>query len=319
MSYDPKTSTITVGPDSDFIVDSGLHFVHILLKISEDANTPAKLKEDGRTLKKWLGCELDNFSQADEERISTAWRAYLNIGVAPSLALQPIFDTAHKQGLQETSFQSCEKPPTEIMDVFDRMLASKGEILAKRAYDLQVKKGKSDFESRTSAKEKSVLIGFLALGYSKLHPGLMRLWILITVLWLVFCTSQLYVNHRDWESGMAAAHVSEAAIESQRQLFIQNYMFDAKAAFQAAKNRDIMVGAFDEAQTRDQAYSYSQRKIEHSEERKQVNQLYRDAFDSRDKRDSLLPWVPTVPVGTALLFVAIPWVIRGFRKEKLHH
>lgn len=168
------------------------------------------------------------------------------------------------------------------------------------------------------AEGKAALAKLLASGHSesamKLNRGLLRLWLLISAVWAVFCVYQLYSDHRAWEDGFAAAKSLAGALESRRNLMIQNYVFDSKAAHERAQKSGLPIEPFDEARTRDEAYSYSLRLLENDEEKRQVEQSYRHAFDSRNRRDSFLPWVPTVPVGTAFLFIAIPWVIRGFKK-----
>jgi len=147
-----------------------------------------------------------------------------------------------------------------------------------------------------------------------LNRGLLRLWLLINALWTVFCVYELYSSHRAWKDGNEAAKSQAVALESRRNLMIRNFVFDAKAAHDREEKRGLAVGPFDEARTQDEAYSYALRSLKTSEEQRQMDQTFRNAFESRDRRDTFFPWIPAVPVGTAFLFTVIPWVIRGFKK-----
>ena len=142
MAFDKDTNTITLGENSDFLVDSGVFFMHMLQKTALAGDAPAEQLEDWQVIEKWLGCKGGNITPVEEEKIGKGWKAYLAIGLAPSFKLQEAFDFYEKQYKEaDYSFKE-DKPPTEVMDVFDRLLATDKEISAKKNHDWAEEKKK---------------------------------------------------------------------------------------------------------------------------------------------------------------------------------
>lgn len=135
MTYDKCTNTIVVMPGSDFTVGSGVFFMETLKQMGEKQNTSLQTQESWRVVEKWLDCEDRNLTQQDHAKIGAAWRAYVAIGLAPSDALQPTFDKLAAHYKKQGKNYSKDKPPTEVMSVFDRCLAADEEIKNKREKD----------------------------------------------------------------------------------------------------------------------------------------------------------------------------------------
>jgi hypothetical protein len=117
------------------MVDLGVYSASVLHQLSTDAATPVSVVNDWKVIERWLGCTGRDLTSIDDERIGKAWKAYIAIGVAPSFELQPTFDTLSDQYKQQGYSFKSDKPPTEVMDVFDRFLASDADIKAKKAKD----------------------------------------------------------------------------------------------------------------------------------------------------------------------------------------
>jgi len=133
-----RTSSAPLAPD--LIADAGGTFVGMLRDLAQDAKATDGIRKDWTTICLWLG-DCDSELSADHlERIGKAWRAYLAIGLAPSVELQTVFDSMHERF--NTTEAKRDKPPVEIMDAFDRMLASDAQIKAKRASDTEAERAK---------------------------------------------------------------------------------------------------------------------------------------------------------------------------------
>lgn len=189
MTYDKKTNTIRVSPGSDFLVDSGVFWIHTLKKLSKGANASQGLQNDWKTIESWLGCEGRELTEADEQKIGKAWRAYLAIGLAPSFALQPAFDFISNKYKESAETRPGDVAPVGVMDVFDRLHASEDEISAKRAHDIEVEKKKFR-EVLTSGVKHSILKNKLA-SLSRTTRILVVLSLAWSV-WVIFRTSGYY-------------------------------------------------------------------------------------------------------------------------------
>jgi len=142
MAYDRKTHTITVGKESDFLVDSGIAFIDELKIDSQHRNATPSLVNDWKIIEEWLGCSGRELNNEDNDKIGKAWRAYLAIGLAPSERLQPVFTHLSNQYRKDGRSYQLDKPPTKVMDVFDRLLARDDEIEKKRKHDLSSERKK---------------------------------------------------------------------------------------------------------------------------------------------------------------------------------
>ena len=68
--------------------------------------------------------------------LSRRWKAFLAIGIAPSIALQPSFDyVSNKYKSEEYSFVS-DKPPQDVLGVFERLMTTDKDKKMKRNYDV---------------------------------------------------------------------------------------------------------------------------------------------------------------------------------------
>ena len=119
----------------DMSYASGRHFVTILCTLARDPGARKALVADWNVLEKWLDCANRPLSDHDLDKIGRAWRVYNAIGVAPSRKLQDSF-SCYQQNLQHiVDINGSDRAPSEVMAVFDRMLATDDEITIKRELD----------------------------------------------------------------------------------------------------------------------------------------------------------------------------------------
>jgi len=135
MAYDRNTHTITVGKESEILVDLGASYIDELRIDSHRDNAPSSLVIDWKIIEEWLDCFGRELNSQDNEKISKAWRAYFAIGRAPSEKLQPLFMYYSNQYKKDGRTYSSDKPPAEVMHVFDHLLATDDEIKKKRESD----------------------------------------------------------------------------------------------------------------------------------------------------------------------------------------
>lgn len=77
MSYDSKTRTIYVDENSDFMKDSGVHFVYQLRDDAQREITSVAIQQYWKIISKWLSCSVDTFNELHNEKIAKGWKAYL--------------------------------------------------------------------------------------------------------------------------------------------------------------------------------------------------------------------------------------------------
>lgn len=158
----------------DFIANAGCSYVRELREDAHRAKTTEGIRKDWTIISLWLG-DCDTELSADHlEKIDKAWRAYLGIGLAPSHELQPVFDSVHERF--NTAEAKHDKPPVEIMDVFDRLLATDNQIRAKRASDAKA-------ENERLAKIIGRLPGTNKKGLWSRQSRSLRGWIFVSVAW----------------------------------------------------------------------------------------------------------------------------------------
>ena len=126
MSYDPKTNTIKSGPFSDFSLDASHFYIVTLRNIALKPHSPQGIKDDWKVIESWLNCEGRDLNPEDITKIKTAWKAYESRGIAPSKELQDSFN--HKKG---NASNLHNLPPEEVIQVFDRLLATDDQIKEK--------------------------------------------------------------------------------------------------------------------------------------------------------------------------------------------
>lgn len=117
---------------ADFHRQSGLVFLEILKEEAGQPDASDGMRRDWEIVARWLEHRSGSFTPVQSKRLEAAWTAYLSIGHAPSVALQKDFKMFAEQ-LAGTDKR--DRPPAEIMDVFDRLLATDEEIRTKRAAD----------------------------------------------------------------------------------------------------------------------------------------------------------------------------------------
>ena len=203
MAYDRKTHTITVGKESDFLMDSGIAFIDDLKMDSEHGDAPSSLVDDWKIIEKWLGCAGRQLTKEDNEKIGKAWRAYLAVGVAPSDKLQPVFTSFSNQYQREGLAYVADKPPTEVMDVFDRLLATDAEIKKKRARDIDSERKRFEAILQNVRVDRGLRDRFESLSRNK------RILIAIAVAWVAWVVLRTSGDYEilgiyldDWEEDM---------------------------------------------------------------------------------------------------------------------
>lgn len=135
MGFDYKTNTVkleTSNPD-EFPIETIIFYTRILGNFAKDPAAKSQIIRDAETLTIWLREDITNLSADAQKKLKTAYLAYLSLGRAPSYSQKALFEQfANKQDAKE---RVQYKPPTEILSIFDRMLASDAEIKEKRAAD----------------------------------------------------------------------------------------------------------------------------------------------------------------------------------------
>ena len=208
MSFDKDTNTITLDENSDFLVDSGVFFINMLRQTSLAENAPDELVKDWQIIENWLGCENREITSTEEEKIGKGWKSYLAIGLAPSFKLQPAFDHYSKQ-YKESGFSFKEdKPPTEVMDVFDRLLATDKELSAKRTHDWDAEKKKLEAVFKKFPKKK--LTSKQRMSALSKNTRIFMAASLAWFIWVIFRTSDdweiLGIYLDDWDEDMFFAN-----------------------------------------------------------------------------------------------------------------
>ncbi|WP_375382547.1 hypothetical protein [uncultured Sphingomonas sp.] len=123
---------IPFADESAFLLGSGLHFLDELRQDAEELNSPPAVRRDWQVIATWLQHGSGPLVPSEKTRVERAWAAYLAVGLAPSRELQPAFD----HFAQQVRAAKVDKPPTAVMNVFDRLLATDDQIGSKREADL---------------------------------------------------------------------------------------------------------------------------------------------------------------------------------------
>lgn len=191
MSNPEKIREFVAG--DDFLVFSGFQFVSELRQDAYTSGVSEQIIKDWKTIENWLGCENRPLSQQDKDRIGRAWKSYCGVGIAPSINLQPAFNSFHKQAKNER--WETVSVPSLVRDVFDRLLATESEIAEKKRSEQQMLK--KALEDRKSKPKLS----------SRFLSKQRRIWIVGLVIWsayVIFRTSDYYevfgVELRRWDS-----------------------------------------------------------------------------------------------------------------------
>lgn len=115
---------------STFIHETGHAWLEDLMKDAKDAQAPADLVADARTVRDWLGAEQGKaITRAQHEKFARGFERYMMEGIAPSRPLGRVF-AQFKQWLT-TIYRTVSRLRSPITDdirgVFDRMLSEKPE------------------------------------------------------------------------------------------------------------------------------------------------------------------------------------------------
>lgn len=168
--------TINFSDEASFIRESGKLFLRELQEDAANPNAPERITRDWETIARWLGHTSGNLSAASVDKLERAWTGYLAIGLAPSAELQNAFShCAKKLGSVPVS----DRAPTEIMDVFDRLLATDESIKSKRAADLKA-------ERERLAPMFARLKGHARPSWWRRQPFIVRNWLFGSGVWMAF-------------------------------------------------------------------------------------------------------------------------------------
>ena len=163
--------TIEFSGEARFLKESGKMFLSELAEDAAQPGAPEQIRADWKTVADWLGATA--LTSENSDRLSKAWIAYLAIGLAPSFKLQSAFDDiSTKIG----NVPASDRPPTEVMRVFDRMLATDAEIKAKRAADWKA-------EEERLRPILAELKGEKRPNWWRRQPAIVRNWIFASIVW----------------------------------------------------------------------------------------------------------------------------------------
>lgn len=205
MTFDPRTNKITLtgtAPD-EFVLDMILFQTRVMSDLSKNENASQRIKQDALTLKNWLGEDLDNLSANGTKKLQDAFLAYLSIGAAPSFDLHDLFKSFSSK--KNASEHIHNKPPNEIISVFDRMFASDEEIQKKKEADYAAHKQKL----AELFDKKDIVKNHAPVSQKKRFSGDRQKYLFISlvwVLWVILRTStdfELVGYHFDnWDEDM---------------------------------------------------------------------------------------------------------------------
>lgn len=225
MTYDPKTNTSYVdGKIETPAIDMALHSFNFYAQIYKEGSPPPLIKKHTEILFNWLGQEIGPLTLESAEKVKGAYLAYLALGVAPSSDTQALFDMIHSQ--PDAKEWAKLKPPTEIMDIFDRMIASEEKIREKRQQDLEIEKQKfqkvfQQFPKKTNHR------GGINERLSRLTEKQKAFWVL-TAIWFCWVTIRtnadfelLGHDFQEWDSDMYLQNLAVVPLL----MFVGNFLY----------------------------------------------------------------------------------------------
>ena len=206
MSFDKDTNTITLDDNSDFLVDSGVLFIQMLVKASQIKNAPSRLQNDKLIVESWLNCKAENITSVEQDKIEKGWKAYIAIGLAPSMKLKKTFHHFSKQYKDEGYLFEDDAPPSKVTGVFDRMLATDEEITIKRNHDWGGEKNRLKMEAAVKNFSKRNLTFKQKLSTLSKETRIIVCSSVICFSWVVLRTADdweiLGIYLDDWEEDM---------------------------------------------------------------------------------------------------------------------
>jgi len=168
MRTAPISSKISIDPNSDFTVESGIFFICKIKEIAESADANEDIIRDWGIIRNWLNFTGGDLSKEDLNKIGIAWKAYLSSGTTPASKLQPIFEYYHSEALKNNYKFHKDIPPKEVIDVFDRMLgidAKTSKEIKSRNHVFPNIPNKQSFIKRLLNKQKKTKRLFIAMSF----------------------------------------------------------------------------------------------------------------------------------------------------------
>lgn len=171
---------IQTDPDDSgsFIAQSGVYFIRVLLDMARRPEASASIRADAKIIMEWIGYSSGDLTLDQCEKISRGWKAYIAIGLAPSEKLQSAF-TQFRATLPIVTTQ--DRPTEQVMDAFDRMLATDNEIKVKRAADAKAVEERFRALSQTLAARETP-----DASWWRQQTPLVRRWVFVAVVWAAF-------------------------------------------------------------------------------------------------------------------------------------
>jgi nitroreductase len=168
--------TINVTDEASLLKSSGMKFLGELRQDGARPDAPESMRNDWGVVAGWLGHSAGELSAFQSDKLERAWVAYLAIGLAPSFELQSAFSHYSEQF---SDVPKSDRAPTEVMNVFDRLLATDDKIKAKRAADWKAEEERFRplFAKLKGEKQPS---------WWRRQPPLVRNWIFSAAVWAVF-------------------------------------------------------------------------------------------------------------------------------------
>lgn len=144
-----------------------------------------------------------------------------------------------------------------------------------------------------------------------LKRGLFRLWIALSIPWIVFCGYEVYSHDRDYARCSALAEKLREAEKSERDMLIEDYVRDQKTKAEKAVKLGIP-SQFDEAKAKDDGYSHALKVLEESWTQRALFQARADEAMHQREKEAYSWYLPTIPILIGLVFLVLPWIVRGF-------
>ena len=109
--------------------DQGFLVVEEHKKSAEEVGAPQIIKDNWNVIRSWL--EIDggeDLGPGERKKITSAFKAYLAIGIAPRVKLNPVFEEASKYYKAAGYDLEPDKPPSEVLEAFDGIFGTDEEM-----------------------------------------------------------------------------------------------------------------------------------------------------------------------------------------------
>lgn len=231
MISDSEKRTVILNDDEksfdSLIVNSYISFVDVLGKMALSKDASNEIENDAKIIYGWLGQKIGGLTEKSTTQLKEGILGYLAIGLSPSFEQQDIFDRFNKRSDAKTLME--KKPPTEVMDAFDRLIATSEQIRVKRKHDIdnETKEIKKVFDK---IKGQEPFVGRVKTWIGKLSKR-KKLFVGFTFLWSVWVmiiTSQdleilgHYISQ--WDGDMVLVNVLIVPVGVYFVYYIYNYI-----------------------------------------------------------------------------------------------